>query len=326
MTVSSGCCSPDASAASAHTGHHTCWHLPGPSPPAAARAAASPHRGIEPVQDGLRQLPQFGTDVGVRRRSRRPHLRIRSKPHGQLTASQLRIHHDASPQDGRQPNPAPHTAGADDQVIVDPAQRQTRRSRPAATLAASGRRLRDRIRIRGRLSAAAVPAVATRRACARASSSSPSALAPIGSPARCGTSTSCTSPIVVSSSSSTARCSEIRSAYQSKAGCSGRLRYSIRIVLHQNLIDDQLVDLHPHQRQRAQRADRLGGDHPLGGHHQMRADPRSVGEQRRSAARCPRRCVRAARRPPPSAHRRCRTAGDAAARPARGTARTSRAA
>src|SRR6185312_5567381 len=29
ITSSIGCCSPCASAASAQTGHHTCWHLPG---------------------------------------------------------------------------------------------------------------------------------------------------------------------------------------------------------------------------------------------------------------------------------------------------------
>ena len=42
MTVSSGCCSPDTSAASAHTGHHTCWHLPGRRrcPPPARRPVA----------------------------------------------------------------------------------------------------------------------------------------------------------------------------------------------------------------------------------------------------------------------------------------------
>jgi hypothetical protein len=34
----------------------------------------------------------------------------------------MRVQHRASPQDGRQSNSAPHPAGADDQIIADPAQ------------------------------------------------------------------------------------------------------------------------------------------------------------------------------------------------------------
>ena len=59
----------------------------------------------------------------------------------------------------------------------------------------------------------------------------------------------------------------------------GQVPVLVRVVLHQNLIHDELVDRHPHQRQRAQRAGRLGGHHPFGGQHQVRADPRGVGQQ-----------------------------------------------
>ena len=56
--------------------------------------------------------------------SRRPHLRVWSETNCQLTGAQMRVQHRAAPQYGRQPNPAPQPAGADDQVVVDPAQRQ----------------------------------------------------------------------------------------------------------------------------------------------------------------------------------------------------------
>ena len=230
ITVSSGCCSPVTNAASAHTGHHTCWHLPG-SPPALARARRPcAHRGVEAVQDRLRQLTQLGPDVvgpvgGASSLAGHTSGFGRKRTVSSLPR-ELGVHHDASPQHRRQPNPAPHPADADDQVVVDPAQRQRRRSRPAATLAASGTPHRARTRTPGRPRAAAAPAAASRPAGARrravrrapwARSAHPPGAAP--APAR-------RRRWCVSSSSSTARCSAIRSAYQSNAGCSGRLRYS----------------------------------------------------------------------------------------------------
>jgi hypothetical protein len=46
------------------------------------------------------------------------------KSNGQLTAPQLCVEHRTPPQDRRQPNSAPHRADPDDQIVVDPAQRQ----------------------------------------------------------------------------------------------------------------------------------------------------------------------------------------------------------
>ncbi|CAM4371654.1 hypothetical protein MYSE111917_24610 [Mycobacterium senriense] len=48
IAVSNGCWSPVANAASAHTGHHTCWHLPVPTPAPAVSAAAARTAGSMP--------------------------------------------------------------------------------------------------------------------------------------------------------------------------------------------------------------------------------------------------------------------------------------
>ncbi len=45
------------------------------------------------------------------------------------------------------------------------------------------------------------------------------------------------------------------------------------VIFNENLVHDELHHLHTHQGQRAQRANRLRSYHPLGGHHQVGADP-----------------------------------------------------
>ena len=185
--------------------------------------------------------------------------------------------------------------------------------RPAATLAAAGTPHRAPTPTPGRRPARSAPAAAIRRAGARCRAARRSAFGPIGSLARCGASTSSTSPIRPASSSSTACCSAMRSAYQSNARVVGQIAVLVRIVLDQNLIHDQLVDAHAHQRQRPQRAGRLRGDHALGRQHQMCAHPRPVGQQRADGFPSRRRSAPARPRPPPSpessaarASRRCR--------------------
>ncbi len=59
----------------------------------------------------------------------------------------------------------------------------------------------------------------------------------------------------------------------------GQVAVLVGLVLGQDLVDDQLLDPHAHQRQGTQRPHRLGGHHPLGGQHQVRGDQLAVGQQ-----------------------------------------------
>ena len=109
-------------------------HTPGTTPvrtcsprPGWPRAAASRTAGSSRSRMVCASCRSSGPRSRSETHSCRPHLRVRSKTHCQLGAAELRVGHDASPQDGRQSNPAPHAPCADDQIIVDPAQRQRRR-------------------------------------------------------------------------------------------------------------------------------------------------------------------------------------------------------
>ena len=167
MIVSNGCCSPRTSAASAHTGHHTCWHFRGRRRPPPQPPPRAPQDRCDPGSICASAATPARDRRARPRHSPRPHLRIWSKSHCQLTALELGVDHDAPPQDRRQPDPAPHSAGADDQVVVDPAERAARSSRFEATLAAAGTPNPGPDRTPGRQPAAAGPAAGSRHACGR---------------------------------------------------------------------------------------------------------------------------------------------------------------
>ena len=276
--VSKGCCSPRTRAASAHTGHHTCWHLPGPSAPpaaaAAARTAGSSRSRMDcanaatPDRD-RRELAHDGHTSGFGR-----NRTVSSLPLSWASVTMHRRRTDAS-RTRRLIPPTPMIKSSS--------------TRPSASAVEStwGNSSRNRY---------------------TASSPEPDSRSTIGRNGPGGGEPSRLSGAFQQFAERLGAdrfAREVRNEHQLDVADGGvefvehgllfgdplgvpverrmfgQVSVLVRIILHQNLIDDQLTDAHSHQRQRAERARGLGGHHPLRGEHQVRAHPVAVGEQPR---------------------------------------------
>ena len=319
ITVSSGCCSPLTSAASAHTGHHTCWQRPGPrSAPPPSPPPRAPRGPADPGSPGPARA--------VRARYRRAGSRRSASPVGHTcgsgrnrTVSSLPRSAapitDAAPQHGRQPHPAAQAGDTDDQVVPGPAEAQRAGYRPVANPAAC-RYIASSAR--ARLAVDDRPQRARRRRTVAAADLVEQLPQRLGADRFAGQ-VRCQHQLGRRRWCRRARrephcCSAIRCGVPVEGGMFGQVAVLVRIILKENLIDDQLRDPHPHQGQRAEGADRLGRHHPFGGEDQVRAAP---GRRPAVSTAIPRRHWRPRPgRPRPAARIVDRRAEPAVARPA----------
>ncbi len=195
-----------------------------------AKPSPPPHRGSIPIEDCLRH------GSGERRYGPH-HVGHTSGIWSETTAHhpQMRVQHRAPPQYGRQPNSALHQR--DDQVVVGPV-----RQRPGIELGqrpAIGISTNPDPDLESTIGCSGPGAL---RGDDGGTIEQPARDAGPGSPAKCGTSTSATSPMVASKvASRTARCSPMRSGTPVESRMVGRTAILIVLVLHQKLIDEQLA-------------------------------------------------------------------------------------